>query len=94
MMQLFDEFVATRVNAGEAERWAREREELRRVRERSVVVRWREALAARRIVRAAAAGAGRTAVPQTATARAGETVTDPAPQPSAAPVGDLARTAR
>jgi hypothetical protein len=50
-MQLLEEYVNARVNAAEDARRQAERELLRQVRERGIVVRWREALQARRIVR-------------------------------------------
>jgi hypothetical protein len=50
-MQLLEEYVNARVNAAEDARRQAEREMLRQVRERGIVVRWREALQARRIVR-------------------------------------------
>jgi hypothetical protein len=50
-MQLLEEYVNAQVNAAEDARRQAERELLRQVRERGIVVRWREALQARRIVR-------------------------------------------
>ncbi|MFF2054056.1 hypothetical protein ACFVU2_20795 [Leifsonia sp. NPDC058194] len=49
-MQLLEEYVTARVNAAEDARRLAERELLRQVRERGVVVRWREAAEARRVV--------------------------------------------
>jgi hypothetical protein len=51
-MQLLEEYVNARVNAAEDARRQAEREMLRQVRERGIVLRWRESLHARRIVRA------------------------------------------
>lgn len=61
-MELLQEFVNARVNMSDAEREVRERELLRRRRERAVVVGWWEAVRARRAVRATRPAAGQPGV--------------------------------
>lgn len=89
-MQLLEEYVNARVNAAEDARRQAEREMLRQVRERGIVVRWREALHARRIVRASQ----RARRIEGAARPAGATGTASVGTPTAAAERDLARTAR
>lgn len=88
-MELLQEFVSARVNMSDAEREERERELLRRRRERAVVVGWFEGLRARRAVRAARSGAA-PVVAEATGATAAEAV-GPAVD---APARDLANAAR
>ncbi|UAJ78446.1 hypothetical protein IT072_14410 [Leifsonia sp. ZF2019] len=88
-MGLLEEYVVARVNAADDARRMAEREVLRQRRERVVVVRWREALLARRTVRSARIGARRSAAPGSAAGAA-----EPVAEPAAGPVRDLARSVR
>jgi hypothetical protein len=81
-MELLQEFVSARVNMSDAEREVRERELLRRRRERAVVVGWFEAVRARRTVRAVRPAAGQKTAGQSA------------PDAVEAPERDLANAAR
>jgi hypothetical protein len=92
-MQLLEEYVNARVNAAEDARLREEREVLRRVRERSVVVRWREAAQARRTVRAARRAAAGRAAGTAGPTRVAVQEDAAAPVPEQA-TRDLARSAR
>lgn len=100
-MGLLEEYVTARVNAAEDARHRAEREVLRQRRERVVVVRWWDALHARRTVRGAgrAAAVAPVAAPSAAPSSAPSAAPSSAPGPSGAAVEteaarELARTAR
>ncbi|WP_025158575.1 hypothetical protein [Leifsonia aquatica] len=104
-MGLLEEYVTARVNAAEDARHRAEREVLRQRRERVVVVRWWDALHARRTVRGAgrAAAVAPVAAPSSAPSAAPSSAPSAAPSSAPGPSGaaveteaarELARTAR
>jgi|GEM_PF-2390351 len=89
-MLLLEEYVNARINAAEDARRQAERELLRQVRERAIVVRWREAREARRIVR----GSRRARRLYEATRPVGVPEAAGAEASAEAAARDLARTSR